>query len=439
MNLLTRSFIVLVALSGCGPVDPCAGGGTATLRVTLVSTVSGATVVLTGPDGSERSAVSTDTTSTVELTGVPSGRWSVRGERYATPDSRVRTAYTAQASSFCAAIGATQEVTVTWSPVPTSHKLWTLNGSGGSGALLGFEADDLRATATASAVSKGTGPFGGDVAFDRDGNVWTHGATTIDAMVIMTEAAHLTSTERKRADRSINVEGVRCLPAATGLTFDASGNLWVSSTCMNKVYRLTAAQLLASGDVVPAVVLGGLDAPHGLAFDAAGNLFVADSGLTRIVRYDAAALNASTVTPSALIPARRTDNPMDMSVLAPSWLAFDKAGNLWADDFGANIIYFVAKADLGGSGELVRTPGVRITLDVGALMEGLAFDESGGLWVAFSTGRLARLDASQLSTSTDARAPTPPQTVLSSSDLAYGSNLAFYPAPAGLPLISSLP
>jgi len=438
MNTHIRTLIAFLVLAGCGPSDPCLGGGTATLRVRLVSTIAGAKGLLTGPDGTVREAVSTDSTSIVELTGVPSGRWSATGERYATPDSRVRTAYTADSSAFCAGAGETYDVTVTWSAIPTSGKLWALNGSGGSGALLAFEANDLRASTTASAVSSGIGPFGRDVTFDRDGNVWTHGATTADAMIIMTEAAHLTGDGRKTADRSINIEGVRCLPAATGLAFDRAGNLWVSSGCMNAVYRLTPSQLAASGDVVPAVTLSGLDAPHGLAFDAAGNLYVADSGLARLLRYDAASLSSPAPVPSARIASLRTDNPMDSSVLAPSWLAFDADGNLWANDFGPNVIFFVRASDLAGAGERTVTPGVRITLGVSALLEGMAFDEAGGLWVAFSAGKLARLDASQLMTSSGPGAPTAPQTVLSSADMGYASNLAFYPAPAALPLAHAM-
>ncbi len=438
MNKLTQTLIVLVALAGCGPVDPCAGGGTATLRVRLVSTISGAKGLLTGPDGTVREAVSTDSMSTVELTGVPSGRWSATGERYAEPDSRVRTAYTADSSSFCVGVGETHDVTVSWAAMPTSGKLWTLNGSGGNGALLAFTASDLRMSGAVSAVSKGAGPFGRDVTFDKDGNVWAHGATTADAMILMTEAGHLAGDGRKTADRSINIRGINCIPAVNALAFDRSGNLWVSSVCKNEVYRLTPAQLAASGDVTPEVKLGGFDAPHGLAFDKGGNLFVADAGSARILRFDAASLSSSASTPSARIAARANDNPMDMSVLAPSWLAFDAAGNLWADDFGGNVIYSVRAAELAGSGELVVTPGVRITLSVGALLEGLAFDEAGGLWVAFSVGKLARLDASQLMTSSGPGAPTAPQTVLSSSDMAYASNLALFPAPAGLPLAHSM-
>ena len=54
-------------------------------------------------------------------------------------------------------------------------------------------------------------------------------------------------------------------------------------------------------------------------------------------------------------------------------------------------------------------------------------------------GKVARLDASQLTTSSGAGMPTAPTTVLTSTDIGSASNIAFYPAPAGLGLAASLP
>ncbi|MBK7858874.1 MAG: hypothetical protein IPJ65_09700 [Archangiaceae bacterium] len=440
MHTLSKVVLVssLALLSACGPADPCAGGGTATVKVTLRSTITGAKAKLTRPDGSTMEVVSTDVDSTTTLADVPSGQWSVVGERYVTPDARVRTVFEAAAdpASFCVASNGTQSVTVTWSPIVTSNKLWALNANG-EGRVLGFSAADLLATGTRSAVSKGPGPFGHDITFDKDGNLWSQGGTTADATLVMTLAAHLSGTATKTADRSINIEGIGCGPSTTGMAFDRSGNLWVSSTCAQKIYRITAAQLQQSGNVTPSVVLGGVEDAYGLAFDAMGNLFVAGRGL--VARYDASVLGASAAAPSGTIAALRTDISGDTSVLVPSWLAFDSTGRLWADDFGANVFYPLAAADLSGSGARTVTPAVRITVNVGALIEGFAFDESGGLWFGYTGGKLARLDATQLTTSSGSGSPTAPETVLTSSDIGSAANVAFYPAPAGLPLFHALP
>ncbi len=447
MRTLT-SLLALLALAlgaACGgPADPCVGGGTANLTVHLVSPYSplgdSPRGTLRGPDGVARPFAATSLDERIEFTGVPSGRWTATAEPYAGQGLHVRAAAAPAISpaELCVARGGSAEVTITWSPIESSGHLWVLNGSGGSGALLSFFDPNLARTATVSAKSQGAGPFGRDLTFDRLGNVWSLGATTADAMIVMSEASHLTGTMRKTADRSINIAGVDCLPAVTGLAFDRSGNLWVSSQCKDKVYRVSADQLEQSGTVVPSVVLGGLDAPMGLAFNLAGDLYVAAAGLARIVRYDAAVLGASTDTVSGVIAARRTDNPMDSSVLSPSWLAFDFDGRLWASDFGANVIYSVAAAQLNVAGDNTVTPGVRIAVSVAALLHGLAFDMGGGLWFAYSTGKVACLSPEQLMTSSSAGAPTVPQIVLSSSDIAYASNVAFFPAPWRVPLYHSL-
>jgi sugar lactone lactonase YvrE len=76
------------------------------------------------------------------------------------------------------------------------------------------------------------------------------------------------------------------------------------------------------------------------------------------------------------------------------------------------------------------TPALQITLDVQALADGMAFDESGGLWFAYTQGKIARLSPAQLGASgTDT-----PETIIASATLGSAGNVAFYPAPANLPL-----
>ena len=88
---------------------------------------------------------------------------------------------------------------------------------------------------------------------------------------------------------SLNVQGAR-----TGITFDASGNLWVADSGNSRVLRFPAS-VLAAGTPFPAadIVVGqpnfttsvaatartsvnALAGPCGLAFDASGNLYVTD-------------------------------------------------------------------------------------------------------------------------------------------------------------------
>ena len=79
------------------------------------------------------------------------------------------------------------------------------------------------------------------------------------------------------------------------------------------------------------------------------------------------------------------------------------------------------------------TPPVQLVTDVGALPEGIAFDEQGGLWFSYTAGKFARFAASQLV----GQGPATPSTIITSADIGTGGDagwFAFYPAPANLPL-----
>jgi sugar lactone lactonase YvrE len=66
-----------------------------------------------------------------------------------------------------------------------------------------------------------------------------------------------------------------------GLAFDANGRLWGTAT--REVFRLDAAQLLASG-APHQTILFTLSMPGGLTFDATGALWISNEDKT-IVRY----------------------------------------------------------------------------------------------------------------------------------------------------------
>jgi hypothetical protein len=53
----------------------------------------------------------------------------------------------------------------------------------------------------------------------------------------------------------------------TGLAFDDSGNLWVSSLNTPAVDEYAAGQLAASGSPTPHTAISGVTAPWGLAFN----------------------------------------------------------------------------------------------------------------------------------------------------------------------------
>ena len=221
------------------------------------------------------------------------------------------------------------------------------------------------------------------------------------------------------------------MPGLTSIAFSPAGELYVSSACGQKVTRFATADIAASGSPTPNLTLTGLAAPEGMAFDRSGNLWVADSGNKTIARFDAARLETPSTDPANLVITPKTPSEGD---LAPNYLAFAGNGDLWASSFGGNVLYRLTSADQAGTGPKTLTPAVQLTLPVDALIEGLAFDESGALWVTLSTGKIGHLSPAQLATSTTGGDPTIPAVIITSADIGNAQSLAFYPPATNSPI-----
>lgn len=428
--LVAACFSICAACSA-DDEDPCPTGGLGTVAVTYTGLPAG----LDGPLTLSGGAADRTLGAAETLTGVASGTWTATPGRVTAPDTRIRTVYTDVPQTFCVRAGETTAVDVGWAAVPTSHHLWASNGTGGVGDLLGFVSEDLAASGSVDPVDvRGAG--GVDLAFDREGGLWGLGGTTSDAMLVHHDAYALSGTATP--DIEIDIAGIECFPRLNALAIAPNGDLWASSPCAPGVVRVLADELLRSGLATPGVTLSGTLAPAGLAFDDAGNLWVSYEGGV-VQRFDARTLSASTSTPSRTLTIKVDSDPLDTSVIAVSDLAFDASGSLWGSDFGGNSFVRIAAADLAGSGAADVVPAVRVAVPLRALLEGMAFDEAGGLWTTYGSGQLARLGPTQLTTSSVAGSPTAPATIIEATDIGYLGGLALYPAPAGLPLFHSLP
>ena len=427
----------MLLVAGCCPPEDhsgdCAPGGTGTIAVTSTGLPAGVTGTIHVTGASDETLTASRTFS------AGTGPWSVTADRATAPDPLVRSVYlpTVDPAAFCLPDGGTQGVSVTWAPVATSNALWVTN-SNASAQFLGFKSASLGATATRAADVGSRGALGGDIAFDRDGNVWVAGPTTTDATLVRFPSAQFATSGSVTPDREINLP-ISCFPRLTGVAFDANGNLFVASPCADAIYRVDASQLAASGSVTPSLTIT-VEDPQGLAFDRSGALWVAARGDSRLWRYDAAQLTSGSVSaPAFKLGVLATENPDDLSRFKPGWLAFDARGDLWANDFAANAFFRVAAAQTRGTATSDVQPQVRIVIGVLALLEGFAFDGEGGLWSAGAAGTLFRLDPAQLDVSSRSGAPTVPARVITSASIGSAANLAFFPAPAGLPLYSALP
>jgi streptogramin lyase len=86
------------------------------------------------------------------------------------------------------------------------------------------------------------------------------------------------------------------------------------------------------------------------------------------------------------------------------------------------VIARLTAQELSASGRV--TPAIQLSLSVAALLESLAFDESGALWVPGESGQVLRLAPDQLRRSGTV---TPP-VVLTPGGLRYAVGLAVNPA-----------
>jgi hypothetical protein len=367
------------------------------------------------------------------LEGIETGTYQVTAGRVFDEDTIVRTVYDAKvtAPTFCLSDGDSHTVKVDYTAIPSSNKLWMPTAK--DDELAGFTSQAIaEAGMTDASVSIHT-PGSGSLAFDKDGNLWAVGPVIGGDMLVRIPAGELGESGTREPDIQLTIPAIECYPFINHIAFDASGNLWASA-CGDEVHRLAAADLTTSGDKVSDVIVSELVNNSGIAFDKAGNLWVA--GGPTLVRYDAARLDSSDAdAPDAALTVTAAVAPK--SVLPVDEVAFDKAGNLWG--ISGSSVFQLAAADLEGTGAQDVAASVSFTMDVQGLPSTPAFDDSNGLWVGLADGYFGRFSPAQLGVSKGPGMPVTPSVLISSASISTGLPLAFFPAPAGLPLYHSIP
>ena len=340
--------------------------------------------------------------------------------------------------TVCVTDGESSSVEIVYEKVPTSERLWAAT-TNAPAHVVGYDASQLTASgATAPAVDLDATTAGGtgspaSITFDREGNLW---AAYASGEVHRYPAASMATSGDPTPDVVLTGFGGG-LPGPTALAFDDDGNLWVAVQVEDRVVRYTPDQIASSGAPVPAVSLGGaesgIDGPRSLAFDEAGNLWVATASNV-IARWDVSRLEASSTDgPDALLEPMRAGGGGRLG--PPSTIAFDGDGNLWGSYFGPNVVGRIDAADLAAGGERQVTPSVQIGIGVTSLLDGIAFDESGGLWVALGADGLGRYAPESLETGGDKS----PDTLVAGEGVPSITDVALFPAPRFLPLFHAVP
>lgn len=245
-------------------------------------------------------------------------------------------------------------------------------------------------------------PWGG-LTFDPNGDLWVADSqnnrsleftppfyNNMNAAVVIGQP----SFQRTKAGTTANE-----LNYPMYITFDHSGNLWISDSDNN---RLLEFQPPFFNGMKASIVLGqqnftasfdnttrnGLSYPGQVAFDSLGNLWVPDGGNGRILEYQppfTTGMNASLVLGEPDFTHRYCDPTWfgvqlhcsnHSSLKGPAEVAFDQQGNLWAPEvwsptFGISVF----KPPFSDG----MRPSFRFD---SVLAQNLAFDSTGNLWIA---------------------------------------------------------
>ncbi len=213
------------------------------------------------------------------------------------------------------------------------------------------------------------------VAFDKSNNLWV--STFVDNVLEFTPAQlqNLGTVSNPAAQASI---GSADFLALDGCAFDSSGDLWIVDFNGGAVHELTQAQLNAGSNpsITPAITItsASLSDPQFDVFDGSGNLWISSSNNSEIIQFSLSQLGSGgSKTPAVVLS--NNGGSLDF----PAEMAFDKKGNLWVANTGNGTAVMFAKSQLAASG----SPTPKVTLSGAAFDHpfGLAFDSRRNLWV----------------------------------------------------------
>jgi sugar lactone lactonase YvrE len=367
------------------------------------------------------------------LSGLIPGSYSAVANPEVSPGTIVSTVYAPhiRGSPAQVAPGGTAIIDVAYNARRGSGHLWVVDA--GSVRLRAYGGGSLSSPGTVSAgiiIGSGESGYATSGVLAADGDV----CVLLDPFTLARyTSGHLESGATPDVVLGNGREG-GWMNYVLGLAFDPSGNLWLASNAPTgatdrRILKFSASRLRATDpNPTPDVIIRGPSNwyPAALAFDRAGNLWAADFMTDRLVKFSPSQLlSDGAPAPSTIISNVAPSNPLSH----PIDLAFDADGNLWSSNLGGEqsselVMYTATQALAGGS----PNPAIRIARPTLRNSRGLAFDGSGGLWMAIP-GALARFSRSQLS---GGGAPTPQ--IIQDSSLVIPVALMFNPPPSGIPL-----
>jgi streptogramin lyase len=265
-----------------------------------------------------------------------------------------------------------------------------------------------------------------DTTFGSTGTMWVVDGGANDgkgtgAAVYAFVAAQLASLNSNSAPtpgvvvKPVSAGGANLFNFPQFAALDASGNLWVSDSANNVIFRFNSATIKTALVLSPDATFGSaaFNAPLGIAFDSGGNLWVCNNGGTTIVEIASAALTGT--GPVAVVPATtlNSDGAATPSINNPWGILFDANGNLWFTNEqlkpptaqGSGTVVEFTAASIKGGGTITPAPNVTLTAAaVGGTTSfsdpnGISMNNLGNITVAnAANSSLAEFTASQIST-----------------------------------------
>ncbi|HEV3111873.1 MAG TPA: hypothetical protein VGY99_15405 [Candidatus Binataceae bacterium] len=271
-----------------------------------------------------------------------------------------------------------------------------------------------------------------DTLFDAGNNLWLvdGGAAGVGAAVykfLFNQVASLNTTPNPVPNLVVKATGATTFQFPQFAAFDTNGNLWVSDSAANAIFKFSALQLTATGGILitPAAVLTNsvppaipaFNGPLGIAFDGSGNLWVDNNGGTTIVELTAATLAAASGLTGVLATTVLNSGavPGGLPTINNPWgILFDASGNMWITNeqntpppvgCAGSVVEF-AKGTFSGPGSV--TPAANVAIGPTPISgtfslcdpNGITMDKAGNIVVANAVGNsLAQFTASQITAS----------------------------------------
>ena len=320
------------------------------------------------------------------------GRINVKSLGLLVPVAAVLTAFTAGCGS--STMLSTKSANPVDPPAPTINEaLWVANGTN----VLEYIPSQLSSTSTSMAphLANNSGVFGAPqgVVFDTAGDLWVIDGGTVSTGGTIQPALY------EFTPQQLDMLGTNNSPMPNitiqssdfifpqQAVFDAKGDLWVSDNGSNSVFVFAPSQLMATNpNALPEITINSnpaFNGPLGITFDATGDLWVANNATTTIFEFLAGHLPTTSSTVTLSPDVTLSDNGHG-TIQAPWALVFDANGDLWSSNANApNTVVEFAKTSLTMSGS--PTPMVTLSPDTinGNVTlnapNGIAFDNLGDL------------------------------------------------------------